>query len=180
MATTVDISEEISKELLRLDGEIRKDEVALKEKKDARDNLKKSWEIIQRVVVNRASRFQPVAASKQQQIPLNDDEDDDDEDADADASDLNANEQRIVNAITDIGHFDTSRTIAKRAGMDAKVITRITQRMRKKRILVAHPYADPNSKFHFPLGIPSFLDDNSNVKPDHEYPFRLMLSKTRQ
>ena len=78
-------------------------------------------------------------------------------------------EQTIIAALRGLGRFYASRDVAAKSGMDPKRVSRVTPRMRNRGYLVQHPKADPNSKLHFPLGLPDFVNPDGTVKPEHEY-----------
>lgn len=82
---------------------------------------------------------------------------------------LNGDEENIITALREMGKFTASRDVAAKAGMDPKRVSRVTPRLRHQGYLVQHPKADPKSKFHFPLGLPEFLNPDGTVKPEREY-----------
>lgn len=145
-------SQDIEDAIGRLDREVEQMDSELKQKKADRDNLRDALALIRNTVLARP-KIGPVVIR-----PHRSDREPDEK------------EKRIMDAIRKIGRFGVSRDIATEANMDPKAMSRITPRMRLRGLLVSHPLADPNGKFHFPLGLPEFLDAQGMVKPEHEYP----------
>lgn len=145
-------SEDVESAISRLDREIESLDSEVKERRARRDDLRKALDLIRATVLSRPQISQPVVIRTKRTGRGPDD-----------------TEQRIIDAVRELGRFSVSRDIAVAAHMDSKAMSRITPRMRLRGLLVAHPLADPNGKFHFPLGLPEFLDGNGSVKPENEY-----------